>query len=122
MTKMTGLIPGLPFSQGTLPLPATSKNDQSKVPTDQVSAESMMQSATKSADQTSAGSMMQQATKSFHQISQESVMQLANKSVNQLSQGLVGSQPTNTGSAFDSQTEKVTFHKIHHFRPFLPLI
>ncbi|KAK7367732.1 hypothetical protein VNO80_09750 [Phaseolus coccineus] len=90
MTKMTGL-PGLPFGQGALPMPETSKNAQL---------------ATKSADQISAGSMMQQATKTFDQISQESVMQLANKSVNQLSQGLVGSQPTKIGSAFDSKTEK----------------
>ena len=92
MTKMTGLIPGLPFDQGALPLPETSKNAQL---------------ATKSADQISAGSMMQQATKSFDQISQESVMQLANKPVNQLSQGLVGSQPTKIGSTFDRKTKKV---------------
>ncbi|ESW28578.1 hypothetical protein PHAVU_002G001100 [Phaseolus vulgaris] len=92
MTKMSGLIPGLPFGQGALPLPETSKNAQL---------------ATKSADQISAGSMMQKATKSFDQISQESVMQLANKPVNQLSQGLVGSQPTKIGSAFDSKTKKV---------------
>ncbi|XP_014520510.1 uncharacterized protein LOC106777443 [Vigna radiata var. radiata] len=100
MTKMTGLVPGLPFGQGALPMPASSKNDQ-------VSSESMMQSVTKSADQISAGrSMMQHATKSFDQISQESLVQLANKSVHQLSQGLVGSQPTKIGSASDSQTEK----------------
>ncbi|WVZ11996.1 hypothetical protein V8G54_016526 [Vigna mungo] len=101
MTKMTGLVPGLPpFGQGALPMPASSKNDQ-------VSSESMMKSVTKSADQISAGrSMMQQATKSFDQISQESLLQLANKSVHQLSQGLVGSQPTKIGSAIDSQTEK----------------
>jgi len=106
MTKITGLFPGLPF-EGALSMPETSKNVQSKVPIDQVSAESMKQLATKSADQISAGNMMQLATKSFDQISQESVKQLANKSVNQLSQGLVGSQPTKIGSAFDSKTEKV---------------
>ncbi|CAJ1928693.1 unnamed protein product [Sphenostylis stenocarpa] len=103
MTKMSGLIPGLPFGKGASPTPAASKSAMSKVPTDQVSAESMMQLANKSADQISAGSMMQQATKSFNQISQESMMQLATKSVNQLSQDLVGSQPTNIGSAFDNK-------------------
>ncbi|XP_047177588.1 uncharacterized protein LOC124844654 [Vigna umbellata] len=98
MTKMTGLVPGLPFGQGALPMPASSKNDQ-------VSSESMMQSVTKSADQISAGrSMMQQATKSFDQISQESLMQLANKSVHQLSQGLVGSQ-TEKGGLVQSENE-----------------
>jgi len=107
MTKMTGLIPGLPSGQGALPMPASSKNVPSKVPTDKVCAENMMQSVTKSTDKISAGSMMQQATKPFDQISQESFMKFANKSVNQLSQGLVGSQPTKNDSAFDCQTEKV---------------
>ncbi|KHN42662.1 hypothetical protein glysoja_018905 [Glycine soja] len=68
----------------------------------------------------SAESMMQLATKSADQISQGSMMQLATKSASQISQGLVGSQPTKidldfdykafkgaaVDSAFDTQTEK----------------
>ncbi|KAH1223544.1 hypothetical protein GmHk_11G030990 [Glycine max] len=92
MTKMIGLIPGLPFGWGALPMPEPSKSAQSKVPTNQISAESKMQLATKSADQISQG--MQQATKSVDQISQGSMTQLATKSASQISQGLVGPQPT----------------------------
>ncbi|KHN42663.1 uncharacterized protein LOC114423378 [Glycine soja] len=83
MTKMIGLIPGLPFGQGALPMPTSSKSRQ-------ISAESIMQ----------------RATKSFDQISQESMMQLASKSASQISQGLVGSQPTKIDSAFDNKVLK----------------
>ncbi|KAL5168235.1 50S ribosomal protein L19, chloroplastic [Glycine soja] len=94
MTKMIGLIPGLPFGWGALPMPEPSKSAQSKVPTNQISAESKMQLATKSADQISQG--MQQATKSVDQISQGSMTQLATKSASQISQGLAGLvQPEN---------------------------
>ncbi|XP_029127746.1 uncharacterized protein LOC109801394 isoform X2 [Cajanus cajan] len=123
MTKMIGLIPGVPFGRGALPMPESSKSGQSKVPTDQISAESMIKQATKTAEQFSQGSMtqeatkamdqisqasmmMQQATKSVDQISQGSMTQLATKSSSQISQGLVGSQPTKTDSAFDNKALK----------------
>ncbi|XP_027362625.1 uncharacterized protein LOC113870232 [Abrus precatorius] len=98
MTNMMmkfGLFRSLPFSQGALP--ASLKSAQSKVTTDQISAESIMQLATKSADQISSGS----------------VMQLATKSASHISEGLVGSQPTKIDLAFQNkalksgQTEKV---------------
>lgn len=86
MTKMIGLIPGLPFGRAAFPAPASSKSAESKVPADQISAESMMQMATKSSDQVSQGNMMQSA--------------------NQISQGLVGYQPTKIDSDFDNKALK----------------
>ncbi|KAL2348197.1 hypothetical protein Fmac_002197 [Flemingia macrophylla] len=113
MTKMIGLIPGLPFGRGALPIPESSKSGQSMVPTDQISSDAMMQLATKSASQITSEIMMQQATKPVDQISRGSMIQDATKAMDQISQGSMMQSATKSSSQIsqdlvrsDSQTEK----------------